>query len=108
MSHAEGETTGLFLSDPGKSHHVEDFHDPRFAYAVRLGDPGEVVEGATVGVDGFRIQQGPHFVEGFFNTGVVDPVDKRGARCGGVQPEDHAHGGRFTGAVGPKESCNNA
>ena len=73
MSHAEGEPTGFFLSDPSESHHVEDFHDPRFGYAIGLGDPGEVVEGATVGVNGFRIQQGPHFAHGH-SQGVINMI----------------------------------
>jgi hypothetical protein len=104
LTHPEGEPADALAADALEAGHLDHLLHPPPAEAVRGGHGPQVVRRRPSGVDGLRLEQGTHLGERGPVSGVGTPVDGDCAPRGPVQADDHAHGGRFPGAVRAEEA----
>ena len=86
---------------PGLLDHLVD---PLGVQALGVGQPQQVVAGAAARLQRGGVQQRPDMAQRVPQARVRLAADQRGALVGGVQAEDHPHGGGFPGAVRADEA----
>ena len=103
LTHSEREPAGGVVGHLGESDRVEDGVDAVLADADAGADGEEVVAGAAGLVDRLGIEQRTERGHRGDRVDVGATVDERPTRRGPVEAEDHPHGRRLAGTVGPEE-----
>ncbi len=104
LAHTEREPLGAPLGDVLEPDDPQHLVDPPRRDPGELGQREQVVAGAAPAVHGLGVEQRADLPRrvGQAAEGVSPDRDVPGR--GPVQPEDHAHGRRLPGAVGPQEA----
>ena len=104
LPHTEREAARTLVGDGGDAGQLDDLVDAAAADPVgRRHDP-QVVAGRAAGVHGLGVEKDADFAERGGEAVVGLAVDGHVARSRTVESDDHAHRGRFAGAVGAEEA----
>ncbi|GAA3288874.1 hypothetical protein GCM10020218_056040 [Dactylosporangium vinaceum] len=103
LAHAEAVSAGAAPPHTAETGQLQHLVGAAGRQALGVREPEQVVAGAPAGLQRGRVEQGSEVAQRPGESPVGPAADEGLTGVGGVEPEDHAHGGGLAGPVGPDE-----